>query len=113
MPPRDDGGDEGEDGDDLGEARAPGATGDGRRILRLGFGLAPLALGHDVQAVDQARQAAQSLRQVFDGAATWRELAAATRSCVESLERRMGVKPPSQPQIFIGAAVTDLRIPGR
>jgi len=42
-----------------------------------------------------------------------RELAAATRSCVESLERRMGVSPPSQPQIFVGAAVTDLRIPGR
>ena len=55
----------------------------------------------------------ECLLQQFDGAATWRELAGATRSCVESLERRMGVKPPSQPQIFVGAAVTDLRIPGR
>ena len=26
---------------------------------------------------------------------------------------RMGVRRPSQPQIFVGAAVTDLRIPGR
>src|SRR5258708_6315585 len=64
-------------------------------------------------AGDQYTYYDQCLLQQFDGAATWRELAAATRSCVESLERRMGVKPPSQPQIFVGAAVTDLRIPGR
>jgi hypothetical protein len=62
---------------------------------------------------DQYTYYDQCLLQQFDGAATWRELAAATRSCVEGLERRMGVKPPSQPQIFVGAAVTDLRIPGR
>jgi len=62
---------------------------------------------------DQYTYYDQCLLQQFDGAATWRELAAATRSCVESLERRMGVRPPSQPQIFVGAAVTDLRIPGR
>ena len=48
-----------------GQARA--ATGGG--VLRLGFGLATLVLGHDVQAVDQARQAAQALRQVLGGAA--------------------------------------------
>lgn len=55
----------------------------------------------------------QCLLQQFDGATTWRDLAASTRSCVEALERRMRVSPPSQPQIFIGAAVTNLRIPGR
>jgi hypothetical protein len=55
----------------------------------------------------------QCLLQSFDGAATWRQLAATTRSCVERLERSMGVPKPSQPQIFVGAAVNDLRIPGR
>jgi hypothetical protein len=64
-------------------------------------------------AGDQYTYYDQCLLQQFDGAATWRALAAATRACVESLERRMGVKPPSQPRIFVGAAVTDLRIPGR
>jgi hypothetical protein len=64
-------------------------------------------------AGDQYTYYDQCLLQQFDRAATWRELAAATRSCVESLERRMGVSPPSQPQIFVGAAVSDLRIPGR
>ena len=59
-------------------------------------------------AGDQYTYYDQCLLQQFDGAATWRDLAAATRSCVESLERRMGVSPPSQPQIFVGAAVTDL-----
>ena len=29
----------------------------------------------------------------------------ATRACVENLERRMGVQPPSRPQLFVGAAV--------
>ena len=62
---------------------------------------------------DQYTYYDQCLLQQFDGAATWRQLATATRACVEGLERRMGVKPPSQPQIFVGAAVTDLRIPGR
>jgi hypothetical protein len=64
-------------------------------------------------AGDQYTYYDQCLLQQFDGAATWRALATATRACVESLEQRMGVKPPSQPQIFVGAAVTDLRIPGR
>jgi hypothetical protein len=62
---------------------------------------------------DQYTYYDQCLLQQFDGATTWRGLAAATRSCVEALERRMGVKPSSQPQIFVGAAVTDLRVPGR
>lgn len=64
-------------------------------------------------AGDQYTYYDQCLLQQFDGATTWRALATAARACVESLEQRMGVKPPSQPQIFIGAAVTDLRIPGR
>jgi len=62
---------------------------------------------------DQYTYYDQCLLQQFDGATTWRELAVATRSCVETLERRMGMRPPSQPQIFVGAAVADLRIPGR
>jgi hypothetical protein len=64
-------------------------------------------------AGDQYTYYDQCLLQQFDGATTWRALATAARACVESLEQRMGVKPPSQPQIFVGAAVTDLRIPGR
>ncbi|CAN5859893.1 C13 family peptidase [soil metagenome] len=55
----------------------------------------------------------QCLLQQFDGVATWQQLAVATRSCVENLERRMGVRRPSQPQIFVGAQVANLRIPGR
>ena len=64
-------------------------------------------------AGDQYTYYDQCLLQQFDGAMTWRALATAARACVESLERRMGVTPPSQPQIFVGAAVTDLRSPGR
>ena len=55
----------------------------------------------------------QCLLQQFDGAATWRQLADATRSCVERLEKSMGIGPPSQPQIFVGSAVANLRLPGR
>jgi len=55
----------------------------------------------------------QCLLQQFDGASTWNELAQATRTCVQALEERMGVHPPSRPQVFVGAAVSDLRIPGR
>jgi len=64
-------------------------------------------------ASDQYTYYDQCLLQQFDGATTWRELAQATRSCVESLEQRMHVRPPSQPQIFVGASVAGLRIPGR
>ena len=53
------------------------------------------------------------LLQQFDEATTWRGLALATRSCVEGLERRLGVRPASMPQLFVGAAVADLRLPGR
>lgn len=53
------------------------------------------------------------LLQQFDGATTWRELATATRACVAEQERRMGVRPPSLPQTFVGSEVADLRIPGR
>jgi hypothetical protein len=55
----------------------------------------------------------QCLLQSFDSASTWRQLAGATRACVERLERTMGVPKPSQPQLYVGTAVSDLRIPGR
>ena len=63
--------------------------------------------------LEEVREAISDVLQQFDGATTWRELAQATRSCVESLEQRMHVRPPSQPQIFVGASVAGLRIPGR
>jgi hypothetical protein len=62
-------------------------------------------------AGDQFTYYDQCLLQQFDSAATWRELAAATRACVENLERRMGVRTPSQPQTFVGAQVQGLRLP--
>jgi hypothetical protein len=55
----------------------------------------------------------QCLLQQFDGAATWQQLAGATKTCVENLERRMGIRRPSLPQTFIGSGVADLRLPGR
>jgi hypothetical protein len=56
----------------------------------------------------------QCFLQTLDGAvATWRELALGTRSCVDTLERRLGVRDASRPQLFVGAAVANLRIPGR
>ncbi len=55
----------------------------------------------------------QCLLQQFDGAATWRDLAMATRACVENLERRMGIRQASLPQTFVGAQVEDLRLPQR
>ena len=64
-------------------------------------------------AGDQYTYYDQCLLQQFDGVATWQQLAIATRSCVEALEQRMAVSRPSQPQIFVGGAVSDLRIPGR
>ncbi len=55
----------------------------------------------------------QCLLQQFDAASTWGQLAQATRTCVQNLEKSMGIRTPSQPQIFVGAAVANLRIPGR
>ncbi len=55
----------------------------------------------------------QCLLQQFDSAVTWRDLAMATRACVENLERRMGVRQFSLPQTFVGAQVEDLRLPQR
>ena len=52
------------------------------------------------------------LLREMDNAATWRELALATRACVEGAERRLGMRA-SLPQIFIGADVAGLRLPGR
>jgi len=55
----------------------------------------------------------QCLLQQFDAAATWGQLAQATRACVQNLEKSMGIRTPSQPQTFVGSAVADLRLPGR
>jgi hypothetical protein len=55
----------------------------------------------------------QCFLQSLDGAATWRDLAEATRACVQTLEQRLGVRRESRPQIFVGAAVANLRLPGR
>jgi len=55
----------------------------------------------------------QCFLQQFDQATTWRELASATKTCVEGLERRLGVRQGSQPQLFVGAGVGNLRLPGR
>jgi hypothetical protein len=64
-------------------------------------------------AGDQYTYYDQCLLQQFDGARTWRDLAAATRTCVEGQERRMGVRQSSLPQTFVGAQVEDLRLPQR
>ena len=64
-------------------------------------------------AGDQYTYYDQCLLQQFDGARTWRDLAAATRTCVENQERRMGVRQSSLPQTFVGAQVEDLRLPQR
>lgn len=55
----------------------------------------------------------QCLLQQFDGATTWSQLAQATRSCVQNLEKSMGIRTASLPQIFVGSAVANLRLPGR
>ena len=55
----------------------------------------------------------QCLLQQFDAASTWSQLAQATRTCVQNLEKSMGIRTPSLPQIFVGSAVTNLKIPGR
>lgn len=55
----------------------------------------------------------QCLLQQFDGASTWQQLATATRACVVELEQRMGIRRSSQPQIYVGGAVADLKLPGR
>lgn len=55
----------------------------------------------------------QCLLQQFDGATTWNQLAQATRSCVQNLEKSMGIRTPSLPQIFVGSSVANLRLPGR
>ena len=52
------------------------------------------------------------LLHAFDEAVTWSDLAASTKTCVEGLERRKGVRP-SLPQLFVGSEVANLRLPGR
>jgi hypothetical protein len=55
----------------------------------------------------------QCFLQQLDMAQTWRDVALGTRSCVEMLERRLGVRQESRPQMFFGAEVANLRLPGR
>ena len=71
------------------------------------------ALDAGCGASDQYTYYDQCLLQQFDGAATWQQLAATTRACVENLERKMGIRRPSLPQTFVGSGVADLRLPGR
>ncbi|MBS0222805.1 MAG: hypothetical protein JSR91_18925 [Proteobacteria bacterium] len=55
----------------------------------------------------------QCFLQQLDTARTWREVSSRTTSCVERLERQLGVRQESRPQAFFGAAVANLRLPGR
>jgi len=55
----------------------------------------------------------QCFLQQLDGASTWAGLARATQACVETLERRLRVRQQSRPQLFVGADVANLRLPGR
>ncbi|WIM13186.1 C13 family peptidase [Enhydrobacter sp.] len=55
----------------------------------------------------------QCFLQQIDTARTWRQVATGTKSCVEVLERRLGVRRESRPQAFFGAAVANLHLPGR
>ena len=55
----------------------------------------------------------QCFLQQLDAARTWRQVATGTRSCVEALERRLGVRLESRPQAFFGTAVANLHLPGR
>jgi hypothetical protein len=64
-------------------------------------------------AKDEYTHYDRCLLQSLDGAATWRELAVTTRTCVELAERRLNVRQASLPQTFVGASVADLRLPGR
>ncbi len=64
-------------------------------------------------AGDQYTYYDRCLLMQFDRATTWRDLAAATRACVEATERELGVRRSSLPQTFVGNAVADLRVPGR
>src|ERR1041385_760903 len=55
VPPGDDGGDQGKNGNNFSVTDIPGPTGDRRFDFRLDtLDLPPLVLGHDMQAVDQA-----------------------------------------------------------
>lgn len=51
--------------------------------------------------------------QQMDTARTWQQIGQETRACVERLERQLNVPAASQPQMFVGSAVSDLRLPGR
>ncbi len=51
--------------------------------------------------------------QQLDTAHTWQQIGVATRACVENLERQLKTPTASNPQMFVGADVRDLRLPGR
>jgi Peptidase C13 family len=55
----------------------------------------------------------QCFLQQLETATTWGGLAAGTKRCVEGLERRLGVRQSSDPQLFVGSEVANLRLPGR
>jgi hypothetical protein len=55
----------------------------------------------------------QCFLQQLDTARTWRQVATGAKSCVEALERRLGVRRESRPQAYFGAAVANLHLPGR
>jgi hypothetical protein len=55
----------------------------------------------------------QCFLQQLETATTWSELSDGTRRCVEGLERRLGVRTGSNPQLFVGSGVANLRLPGR
>ncbi len=55
----------------------------------------------------------QCLLQQLSPGASWQQVAAGTRTCVQSLEQQMGIRRSSEPQIFIGSSVASLRVPGR
>ena len=55
----------------------------------------------------------QCLLQSMDQGQTWADVASATRSCVENLERTLAVRASSDPQAFFGASVAGLRLPAR
>lgn len=55
----------------------------------------------------------ECLLEGIDSAITWRQLSQTMEACVDRTERRKGVAKASQPQAFIGSAVSDLRLPAR
>jgi hypothetical protein len=49
----------------------------------------------------------------WSSASTWAALFERAQSCIVAAEQREGMSPPSEPKIWIGARVADLKLPGR